>query len=377
MGLNVSKIEKIAQEKKRKEKGSILNKEISFTTNKNFSSKNRERLYEELSVLLSSGIRLNEALQLVIESENNEKSKLLFQTIFKETTDGLSFSNALEKTTQFSPYEYYSIKIGEESGTLDKVITTLAGYFKRKNAQRKDLINAISYPIILLTTAILIFGFMLKFVVPMFEEIFRQNQVELPYLTKMVLNWSHFLEDYFLIIIIIIIGSLLIFNFIKSKKRVRYIIDHSILKIPLLGSFIKTTHTAKFTEATALLVGAKVSILEALRMVQNMIRFIPLENALLEAQSQMLEGENLSIALGSTGFFDSKMIALLRVAEETNKTSFVFDKLNEQYNNEVIQKSKRFSIVLEPIINIVIGVLVGLILVAIYLPMFEMGNVFK
>lgn len=376
MGLKVSNIRREKQDKE--DQGtSILTREINLFGSTSFGNKKKERFYEELSVLLNSGIRLKEAFELVIESENNEKNKQLFENILSETNNGLAFSDVLEKDSNFTPYEYFSIKIGEESGTLDKVINTLAAYYKRKNAQRRDVVNAITYPIILLATAILIFGFMLKFVVPMFEEIFRQNQVELPSLTRIVLSWSHWLEDYFILMLIAIAGLFFLYQAIKNKQRVRTIIDNALLRIPVLGSFIKTSQIAKFTEATALLVGAKVSILESLSMVQGMIRFVPLEKALQAAQDQMLEGESLSTALKKTKFFDSKMIALLRVAEETNKTSYVFNTLNEQYNNEVVQKSKRFSIVLEPIINVVIGLLVGLILVAIYLPMFEMGNVLK
>lgn len=376
MGLKVSKLE-VNNEDVNNQKTSFLTKEITLFGTTSFGNKKKERFYEELSVLLNSGIRLKEAFELVIESETNEKSKQLFEEILLKTTNGIPFSEVLQDDKNFTPYEYYSIKIGEESGTLDKVINTLSAYYKRKNAQRRDLINAITYPIILLLTAILIFGFMLKFVVPMFEEIFRQNQVELPMLTKVVLRWSHWVEDYFLLIILGLLGIFILYQSIKSKIVIRTFIDSIILRIPILGNFIKTAQIAKFTEATALLVGAKVSIVESFTMVQGMVRFVPLEKALESAQNNLLQGESLSLSLKKTDFFDAKMIALLRVAEETNKTSYVFDTLNEQYNNEVIQKSKRFSIILEPIINVVIGLLVGLILVAIYLPMFEMGNVLK
>ncbi len=355
---------------------SLLKKEIKLFGS-GFGSKKKEQFYTELSVLLTSGIRLKDALYLLAESQKKKESAQLFQNLGDGIIAGADFSDLLDAHKNFSTYETHSVKIGEQSGALERVTKSLADFYSRKNEQRRNLISALTYPAIVLTTALLAVLFMLQFVVPMFKDVFRQNNVELPAITKGVIAASETVGTYGWIILALLVIGLASRRFFKHKFWYRNVKDRLMLKFPGIGKFIRTSNIARFTQAVALLVSTKVSIPQSIHLAKEMIDFVPLEQALENVEAAILKGNSLSESLKAQKFFDPKMIALVRVAEETNETEFVFNRLNEQYNQEVLQQSKLFSTILEPVIILIVGILVGVILIAMYLPMFELGNVLK
>jgi type IV pilus assembly protein PilC len=354
----------------------ILKKEIRLFGS-SFSAKKKEQFYTELSILLTSGIRLKDALYLISESQKKKEDALFFEKIAERIVAGDDFSTVLKEQKEFTVYEEHSIRIGEQSGSLEKVSNSLADFYTRKNEQRRNIVSALTYPAIVLGTALLAVIFMLQFVVPMFKDTFRQNNVELPGITKAVIAVSEWIGRYGWIILVVFLSSLVLQRYLNKQFWYRKQRDLLLLKLPVLGSFIRVSNIARFTQAVSLLVNAKVSIPQSIKLAKEMIAFVPLENALNDVEQDILRGNNLSESLKKHSFFDSKMIALVRVAEQTNKTEFVFQRLNEQYNQEVLRQSKLFSTVLEPVIILVVGIIVAVILIAMYLPMFELGNVLK
>lgn len=352
----------------------LLKKEITFFGNV-FSSKKKFDFYNELGVLLQAGIAIREALTLIKENQKKEKDKIIFETILNRVVNGMPFSEAILSINNFSDYEYYSLKIGEETGSLSRVCKSLALFFDRKNEQKKIVISALTYPLIVLTTAVLVVIFMLSYVVPMFEDIFKQNKIELPFLTRVIIAFSDGIKNYGWIFLIAIFGVLLTLKILKNNYYYRELLHNLLLKIPIVGSFITKIYLAQFTQAISLLVSSKVPILNCIQMVKKMIGFIPLEKSLQKVEERILLGKSLSESLAGNKMFDNRIISLVKVAEETNQTEFVFNQLNEQYNNEVIQQSKSVSTFLEPFIIVVIGAIIGVLLVAMYLPMFKLSSV--
>lgn len=377
MGIKISTLKK---EKKAKDApsslDSILKKEITLFGNP-FNSKKKEQFYTELSVLLTSGIRLKDAVYLIGESQKKKEDASLFLTIGDRIVAGDDFSKVLQENKNFTMYEEHSIRIGEKSGALEKVAKSLANFYRRKNEQRRNIINALTYPIILLITALLAVTFMLRFVVPMFQDMFRQNDIDLPIITQSVIKSSEWMGKYGWLFLVLLLLFVIFQKQFSKKIWYRIQRDSFLLKLPLIGSFIKTSNIARFTQAVSLLVSTKVSIVQSIHLAKEMIDFIPLESALEQVENDILKGKSLSESLKEHSFFDSKMVALVRVAEETNQTEYVFERLSEQYNEEMLQKSKTFSTILEPIIILIVGIIVGVILISMYLPMFELGNVLK
>jgi len=376
MAFKIDNINKEAtnKTKERFDIDSLLKKEITFLGS-SFSSKLKEDFYTELNILLKAGIALREALELLKKAQKKKNNEEMLTTIVTDLVAGNSFSEALKKHKSFTEYEYYSLKIGEETGTLARVCEQLGGFFGRKNEQRRNLTSALTYPIIILSTAVLVVVFMLQFVVPMFQDIFTQQKVELPLITKVIIDFSEFIKNYNGLLLLLIISFFLIHLFLKKHTKYKRIKDSLALKIPYVGKFIKAVYLSQFTQAVTLLTSSKVPLVNSIQLVKQMISFYPIQEALASVEQQLLKGDSLSESLAKHKLFDDKMIAMVKVAEETNQTEFIFERLNTQYNTQVSQQSKTLSTVMEPLIIVFVGFFVGVILVAMYLPMFQLSSV--
>ncbi len=342
---------------------------------KSFSNKKKEAFYTELSVLLNAGISLKEALTLIVNEQKKRTDKALLEMMLTTIIQGTSFSESIKNSKDFTEYEYYSIKIGEETGTLQKVTQELGLFFRRRNEQRRTVLNALSYPIVVLITALLAVLFMLRYVVPMFADIFEQNKVELPWLTKMVVNASTLFQRHLWAALLLLVLIFILKKIIKKKEWYKKIASKLLLKTPFIGELMRKMYIGQFTQAVALLTTAKVPILSSIQLTKKMISFYPLQIALHDIESKILSGTSLSESLKEHSIFDAKMISLLKVAEETNQNEFIFERLTSQYNDEIQYKSKMLSTVLEPLIIIFLGTLVAVILIAMYLPMFTLSTV--
>ena len=359
---------------KKKDTTSLLQKEITLFGS-SFSNAIKEDFYTEISVLLKAGINLKDALELIQNAQKKKQNKEVIKRICDAIIAGKSLSDAIHIQKHFTNYEYYSLKIGEETGTLAQVCEQLGHFFARKNEQRRNVISALTYPIIILTTAILVVVFMLQFVVPMFQDIFEQQHIELPAITIFIIQSSNFMKSYGWLFIILLVTLTALRALFNKKLWFRKAKDTFLLKIPFIGSFIKTVYLSQFTQAVSLLTASKVPVVNSIQLVKQMIDFYPLQNALALVEQNILKGETLSASLSHHKLFDDKMIALVKVAEETNQNEFIFDRLNLQYNTQVQQRSKLLATVMEPFIILFVGVLVGVILVAMYLPMFKLSSV--
>lgn len=351
----------------------LLETEITLFK-KSFSNKKKHAFYLEMSVLLKAGITLKEALGLVIENQKNKKDIHLFETVLTDVINGKSFSESIYETKSFSEYEYFSLKIGEETGNIARVTEQLSVFFERKNEQKRVVVAALTYPAIILSTALLVIIFMLNYVVPMFQDIFKQNNIELPWITKLIITLSNFVKEYGFYFFIAFVLFLFGFKYFNTNLIFKRFTQRLLIKIPVFGSFIKKVYLAQFTQAVSLLTSSKIPILNSIQLVSKMIDFIPLQEDLTKVEEGILKGNSLHESLKKCTFFDNKMISLVKVSEETNQTDFVFKQLNDQYNQEVIQQSKIMSTLLEPFIILIVGLIVAILLVAMYLPMFQLSN---
>ncbi len=376
MGFNLENISNTETTNKHKsfKSTSFLKKEIHLFGSP-FSNKIKEDFYTELSVLLKAGINLKDGLELIENAFKKKFYKDKIRSLLKSIVSGSSLSEAINSENEFSDYEYYSLKIGEETGTLAKVTQQLGDFYAKKNEQRRHLMSALTYPIIILSTAVLVVIFMLQFVVPMFVDIFRQQNVQFPAITKFIISVSEFIKTYGLLLLFGLIGLFFSRRFYNKKKWYKKAKDNIILKMPIIGKFIKLLYLSQFTQAVALLTSSKVPVVHSIKLVKQMIDFYPLKVALEKVEKSIINGKPLSESLKSHNLFDDKMIALVKVAEETNQNEFIFQRLNTQYASQVEQRSKLLSTVLEPFIIMIVGVLVGVILVAMYLPMFKLSSV--
>lgn len=353
----------------------LLNKDISFGDGQ-LPDKKKEAFYHELGTLVRSGIALKSALELTASSYTQAKDKALFDTIQEEVIAGSSLSESLKQQGKFSSYEYHSVRIGEETGRLAEVLTELGKYYKSKISQRRKIIGAITYPMLVLSTSFAAIFFMIKFVVPMFADVFKRFGGKLPYITSLIVSFSDWFDRYIYVIILIPLALIAFYVLNKQKDWFKKWSSTVLLRIPIVGEILKKIYLARFANTMRLLTGTNTPLLKAMEMVRQMISFYPIEQSLIAAEKDILLGSSLSKALSKHEFYPTKFVQMIKIAEEVNKLEYFFEQLAGQYTEEVEYKTNAISGLLEPLIIIFLGLAVGVILIAMYLPMFQMSNSF-
>lgn len=382
-GLDLSKIDKTKKKRKtanaKEQQGSILdvlNKDISLTGSQ-FNNKKKQTLYNDLAVLLSSGIDITTAFELVADNFKKKKDVEIINRIKDNIVQGMSFSDALSKEKGFSEYEYFSIRIGEETGKIIDVLNDLGAYYEKKIEQRRQIISAFSYPIIVLFTAFGAIFFMLKFIVPMFEDVFKRFGNELPGVTKFIIRLSHGFSDWFFPFVLALIALAIFIYVFRKKTWYRKYASAIMLRMPIFGIIIRKVNMAKFCQSMELLLLSKTPILNAIQLVRQMIGFYPLESSLEQIEQEIIKGKPLHQCLKKYKIYDKRMLSLVKVAEEVNQLDVIYGKLKDQYNKEIEHQTSVISSVMEPIMIIFIGVFVGAILISMYLPMFQLSTSFE
>lgn len=353
----------------------IWQKEVSLK--KPFSDKAKEEFYKEFASLLSSGIDIQRTLSILIEEQTNKKVLAIIQKVLDDLVAGNSLSESLRKTGQFTAYEYQSIKIGEETGRLNIILEHMAEYFTNKVKLRRQLISVFTYPAFVILITIGVLYFMLNSVVPMFEDVFNQFGQELPFLTQKIIGISkHF--STFLLYFVIIIAAISIYGYSQRKEGwFRNITSKVVLRLPIFGGLMKKIYLARTCQSLSLLLGSRTPLVNSLQLVEEMIGFYPVEFALGNIRNSVIKGGSLHQGLSDYPIFDKRLVSLTKIAEETNQLDQTFERLSKQYQEDIEFKTKLIGTIIEPMIIVVIGLIVGVIMVAMYLPMFNLSNVIK
>jgi type IV pilus assembly protein PilC len=333
--------------------------------------------YRELGSLLESGIDLRRGIQLLIDEQEKERIAVKLQMISDMVIKGSALSDALRSLKEFTNYEIQSIRIGEETGRLVQVFNALTTFYNDKVKLKRQLISVFSYPSFVLLITFGVLYFMLNFVVPMFEDVFKQFGQDLPWLTKKIIALSEIFPLLFGYGLVGIIGISIYFYSQRKEIWFRSYSSKILLRLPVFGKLIKQIYLARFCQSMALLLEAKTPLVKALDLVQGMIHFYPLEQAIQEANAMVKKGNQLHEGLELSKLMDKRLISLLRIAEEINQLDQTFNRLNEQYNEDISHRTKLMGTIIEPAIIVLIGGIVGLIMVAMYLPMFNLSNVIK
>lgn len=361
------------ENKKKSSLADFLNRDIQLSSG--ISDKNKEYFYKQLGILLDAGIDIKSALDLLIHQQKGRTKEITLQ-VKEDLIKGSSFSDALKNQKVFTPYEYYSIQIGEETGSLAAVTNDLALYFQKRVKQKRQLISAMMYPAMVIMTSFIAVFFMVNFIVPMFADIFQRSGNDLPAITKAIISFSTFFKRYFLISLLLFITLVGWLFYQRKQEWFRKLSSQILLKLPVFGPLIRKIFIARFCNSMTLLTASKVSLIRAIQLSRQMVDFYPIEISLIEVEKQIMNGRSLHKSLAEFPIYDSKLISLVSVGEEVNQLSLFFEKIAQQYNEDIEHQSALLSSVLEPFIIIFLGIFVGLILVAMYLPLFQLGNSF-
>ncbi|MCW3071757.1 MAG: type secretory pathway, component PulF [Bacteroidetes bacterium] len=376
MEIELKAIKKPAAAVKREKRSGwmdALNRDISFTS-VGLTDKKKERFYSEMHILFSAGVDIRTALELVEEGQLKEKDKQLYAGIKEAVISGQSFSNALEKTGRFSVYEFYSLKIGEESGKLPEVLQELAVFFSKKIKQKRLLTKALSYPVIVLLSSVGAIAFMLKFVVPMFADVFKRFKGGLPYFTQLIIRFSDAFSHYFIWLLLI---SVLFCVFVYSQRQQPWFRKFSsglLLRIPVVKELVSKIYLARFCQSMQLLIASKTPLVSAIDLVKKMIGFYPIEISLETVKEDVMKGKSLHESLSQFSIYNKRLVSLIKVAEEVNQLDKMFTRLANQYSDEVEHQTSVLGSLIEPLMILFLGAIITVILIAMYLPMFQMSN---
>jgi type IV pilus assembly protein PilC len=356
-------------------KTGFFQKEIEF--GKAFTYKLKEQFYNEFAALIESGIDMRRSVQLIIDEQEKKRVKSILETVLNRIVTGASLSEALEQSGHFTPYEFQSIRIGEETGRLKQVLSSLSDYFAEKVKLKRQLTSVFTYPVFVFAITLGVLYFMLNHVVPMFEDVFKQFGQDLPWLTQQIVWLSEHFSAFLLYFIVIAAGISIYCYTQRNEVWFRKTSSQVLLKLPIFGSLMRKIYIARFCQSMALLMESKTPLVKALDLVQNMIRFYPMENMIAGAKQDILQGNALHVGLEKHHLLDQRLISLIKIAEEINQLDQTFVRLTKQYNDEIEYRTKLIGTILEPAIIVIIGLVVGVIMVSMYLPMFNLSNVIK
>ncbi len=354
----------------------FLNKDISFGS-RELDDKKKQSMYLELGSLLVAGVNLKSSLELISADQEKAKDKELFTGIKDKVLNGMTLAKAMETSGRFSMYEIYSVQIGEETGQLNEVLQDTAKFYEQKVKQRRKIISTLTYPCVVLATAFGAVFFMLKFVVPMFGDVFRQFGGHLPWITEKIISTSEAVQHYFLPFAVVIIASFALLWRVRKTDRYRRIASGLLLRIPIAGGLVQKIYLARFCNSMRLLIKARVPLLRAIALSRQMIGWYPIEVSLDKIEYAILSGKPLYQSMQEFVIYPAKMIQLIKVGEETNQLDYFFARISEQYIDEIEYRTSALSSTMEPLIIIFLGIIVGIILVAMYLPLFQMSNSFQ
>ncbi len=327
-----------------------------------------------LQVMIAAGISLPRALGiLALQTKSKKFEKALFN-VSKEITRGKSFSDSLQKHPDIFPEVFTSmVKVGEEAGTLEEVLKTLTQQMEREYELKSKIKGAMIYPAVIIFAMLGIGFLMLVMVVPRLAETFRELNVELPPTTKLVISFGTFLAEKWFFGILMAIGIFFVFRIILKTKKGKRMIDSLFLKIPIISPIIKKTNSASTVRTLSSLFASGVPIVRALEIVSGSLGNIYFREAMAESAEKVRKGSKLSEALKPyQDIYPSIIIQMIEVGEETGETSDVLGKLADFFETEVGNATKNLSAVIEPILMLIIGAVVGFFAISMVQPMYSM-----
>lgn len=329
----------------------------------------------QFSTMITAGLPVLQALNILCEQQDNKTFKEVLIKIRDDIGSGANLSDAMSKYPGIFDNLYCNmIKAGELSGSLDQILDRLSTYLEKSEALNSKIKGALSYPITIVVICFIIVVILLVKVVPSFKTIFESGGGKLPQMTQTLLDVSAFEQHYFLFEIVAIVVLVFAFNFIKRTDKGGFLIDKFMLKVPIFGSLIKKQTVARFARTLGTLIKSGVGILDALETVAHSSGNRVIEKALLDTRSAVREGQALTEPMKATGLFPTMVIQMVAVGEETGKLDEMLLRMSDFYDAEVNTAVDSIMSMIEPLIMAFLGVVIGYLVIAMFLPMFSMGS---
>ena len=331
----------------------------------------------QLSTMINSGVPLVQALDIVGRGHTNKGMGELLSKVRSDIESGSNLSESLAKhPLQFDDLYCNLVAAGEHAGILDTILDSIATYKEKTEAIKGKIKKAMIYPIAVIAIALVITSILMIFVIPQFSGMFAGFGAELPALTQLVIKMSNFFQQWWYALF----GSIGIglYGLIQLKRRSRpfnHLLDRLLLKVPVFGTILTKAAIARFARTLATMFAAGVPLVEAMHSVAGAIGNSVYAKAVLKMRDEVATGTQLNVAMRQTGLFPNMVNQMSAIGEEAGSLDTMLGKVADFYEEEVSNAVDGLSSLLEPIIMVVLGLLIGGIVVAMYLPIFQMGSI--
>jgi type IV pilus assembly protein PilC len=333
----------------------------------------------DISLYIKSGVSLNRALYLIGENYKNERRNSKFFTeILTFLDEGKGFYDALVEQKVYSLPSFFmlSIKASENLGVMDRVLEDMSRYLKEQDALKRESSLAMIYPMFILITSFGVLAFLLGFVVPTIVSVYDGLGKELPTITQIIISASEFVQSYYHIVLGVLVIAIISFGYsYKQSYRFRYMIDNLLLTTPLVKKFIEYIELARFSNLASILSSSGISTAEVLQLCSDVPDNSVFKELFHDATIKVIEGEKLSLALSKQKRFvmDNAFIKALALSEETSTFSLMMSNLSIMYGGKAKDFSRTLTAMLEPMMMLFVGGLVGFIVAGMLLPIFSLN----
>ena len=331
----------------------------------------------QMATMMKAGVPLLQSFDIITEGVDNPNMRKLMDTIKNDVSSGSSLAVALRKHPLYFDELYCNlVDAGEQSGSLEGMLDRVATYKEKTEALKSKIKKAMNYPIAVMAIALIVTAILLIKVVPQFQDVFANFGAELPAFTMMVIHLSEFVQSKgWMILVAGVAGFFLFRRFHRSSQAFRDRVDRILLKLPVVGDIIYKAAVARFSRTLATTFAAGVPVVDALDSVAGATGNIVFKNAVMQVKTDVTAGMQLNFAMRNTGVFPSMVLQMTSIGEESGAIDNMLDKVATHYESEVDNAVDGLTSLLEPIIMSVLGVLIGGLMIAMYLPIFQLGAV--
>ena len=330
----------------------------------------------QIATMINAGLPLVQSLEVLASQQPNKQFKRILTKIREDVEGGSTFAASIKRHPAVFTSLYMSmVEAGEAGGFLDTVLNRLAGYIEKSMALRRKVKGAMIYPATIITVAVAVVIFLLIFVIPTFKSLFEGFGAALPLPTRIVLEVSRLVKTHLLAGLGTLVGAVFGLRFYYRTEKGKKIIDSLLLRLPIIGQLIRKVSVAKFTRTLGTLVSSGVPILDGLNITARVAGNKVVEEAILKTRSSIAEGKTIADPLGASGIFPPMVVQMISVGEQTGALDSMLAKIADFYDAEVDQAVTNLTTLLEPIMIVFLGVVVGGIIIAMYLPIFKLVTV--
>ena len=331
----------------------------------------------QLATMMKAGLPLMQAFEIVARGHSNPSMTEMLMQVRSDVEQGSALGKSFSKYPKYFDRFYCNlVSAGESGGVLESLLDKLAVYKEKTQAIKKKVKTALTYPIAIIVVAIALIFIMMMFVLPAFKEVYANMGAELPGLTQLVMNLSDLFVDYGWIMIILLIASAFgLYKLHEKSPTFQKRIDALILRLPIFGTIVRKATIARWARTTSTLFAAGVPLVEVLDSVAGASGNILYEEATQDIRAKVTQGLSLTSSMQSTDMFPNMVIQMAAIGEESGSLDDMLNKAAEFYEDEVDNSVSRLSHLMESIIMVVLGSLIGILLIAMYLPLFNLGNV--